>query len=271
MNHRNIQSRRVAARLTTPTACLALLFLGAVPLRAEAPEARALLEKAIAFHGGRAALQAMPHWKASGTYEGGGRLVGRAMDAVYYERADGALRTEVAFEFRGSTRTTVTMYDGTMCKRRSRSTWDDIPLDENRERAAHRLPFLLQALSLDPVVAGEGEEAGAAVWRVEVRDGRGKAVLSLAKDDGRLVALEFPGTEAEGMGTKKDVVRKFVYHGFEKAGAVQVPADIEMFMDGVFDGRLRFERIEVIKEWDDAWLQLPDPRRRFIPGEELAF
>ena len=168
--------RSMKSRFAPTTWGLALLVLTAVPLRAQAPEPRALLERAVAFHGGRTALQNLPHLKSSGTFEGGGRLTGRAMDAVYYERADGALRSEVAFEFRGRSGTAVTMFDDGMCKRRSRSTWDDIPADEYRERAAHRLPFLLQALSLDPVLAGEGEEAGTAVWRVEVPDGTRQGV-----------------------------------------------------------------------------------------------
>ena len=248
-----------------------IAILGAGAVHAASPDARALVEKGIAFHGGRAALESMPHLKSVGTYEGGGRMAGRTVDATFYDRADGALRSEIVFEFRGRKTLAVTMYDGTMCKRRFRSTWDDIPLDENRERAAHRLPFLLAALERNPVTAGDGIEAGTDVWRVEVPDGRGNAVLSFAKDDGRLVALEYPGTEAEGLGTKKDVVRKLVYHGFRDVGGLRVPVDTEMFKDGVFNGRVRIDTVEVIAAWDDGWLQVPDPRRRFIPGEELAF
>jgi len=263
--------RHAVSRWAIVVVCAAVPLLEASGLRAQTPEARVLLEKAIAYHGGRAALESMPHLKSTGTLEGAGRMAGRTVDAVFYDRADGALRSEITFEFRGRKTTAVTMYDGTMCKRRFRSTWDDIPLDENRERAAHRLPFLLVALERNPVMAGEGTEAGADVWRVEVPDGRGKAVLSLAKDDGRLVALEYPGTEAEGMGTKKEVVRKLVYHGFRDVGGLHAPVDTEMFKDGVFDGRVRIDTVEIIATWDDGWLQVPDPRRRFIPGEELAF
>jgi hypothetical protein len=54
-------------------------------------------------------------------------------------------------------------------------------------------------------------------------------------------------------------------------GAVKLASDIEMVKDGTFDGRLRFERIEAIADWDDGWLQVPDARRRFIPSDELAF
>lgn len=269
MKRQSLRSRNGSHAVIVVVSAVALLSTSA--LRAQTPDARGLVEKAITFHGGRAALASMPHFKATGTYEGGGRMAGRTVDALYYERADGGLRAEVTFEFRGRKVTAVTMYDGTMCKRRFRSTWDDIPLDENRERAAHRLPFLLAASTRDPVVAGEGTEAGTDVWRVEVPDGRGKAVLSLARDDGRLVALEYPGTEAEGMGTKKEVTRKLVYHGFRTVGGVQMPSDTELFKDGVFEGRVRIDTFEVIDTWDDGWLQVPDPRRRFIPGEELAF
>ncbi len=163
------------------------------------------------------------------------------------------------------------MYDGKMCKRRFRSTWDDIPLDEYRERAEHRMPFLVEALARGPVLAGDGSEAGTDVWRIEVPDGRAKAVLSLAKGDGRLVALEYPGTEAEGMGTKKEIVRKLVYRDFRDVNGVKIPTDIERFKDGIFDGRERFAKVAIVDEWDESWLQVPDPRRRFIPGEELAF
>ncbi len=249
-----------------------LLFVAFAPSApAQTPDAGKLLETAIAFHGGREALAALPHLELTGTVENRSAQGNRTVDAVYYERADGGLRSEVTMEFRGRKVTSVTMYDGKMCKRRFRSTWDDIPLDEYRERAAHRLPFLLEALARGPVVAGEGTEVGTDVWRIEVPDGRAKAVLSLAKDDGRLVALEYPGTEAEGMGTKKEIVRKLVFRELHDVNGIKIPADIERFEDGIFDGRERFTNVAILDEWDESWLQVPDPRRRFIPGEELAF
>ena len=239
---------------------------------AQTPDPKDLLEKAIAFHGGKEALASLPHVKGTGTIEMPGRSAGRARDLVVYERGDGGRRMEVVYEIRGRQVTAIEIYDGKMCKQRFGSNWDELPLDENRERAAHRVNLLLQAIDRAPSLSGEGTEAGAAVWQVAIDDGpRGKAVLSLAKDDGRLVAMEYPGTEAEGMGTKKDVTRKIVFHAFQPVGAVKLPSDIEMVKDGTFDGRMRFERMEAIKDWDDGWLQVPDPRRRFIPTEELAF
>ena len=239
---------------------------------AQSPDPKALLEKAIAFHGGKAALAALPDVKQTGTIETPGRSAGRARDFVAYERGDGGRRTEVTFEFRGRQVTAIEIYDGKMCKQRFGSGWDELPLDENRERAAHRLDLLLRALDRAPSLTGEGTEAGAPVWQVAIDDGpRGKATLSLAKDDGRLVAIEYPGTEAEGMGTKKEVTRKVVYHAFQPVGAVKLPSDIEMVKDGTFDGRMRFERMEAVPDWDDGWLQVPDSRRRFIPSDELAY
>jgi hypothetical protein len=254
-----------------PAAFLVVLAAsGAV--RAQAPDAGALLEKSIAFHGGQAALASLPDVKATGTIETPGRSAGRSRDLVAYERGNGGRRTEVTFEFRGRQVTAIEIYDGKMCKQRFGSGWDELPLDENRERAAHRVDLLLRARDLAPVLAGEGTEAGAPVWQVAVDDGpRGKATLSLAKDDGRLVAIEYPGTEAQGMGTKKEVTRKVVYHAFQSVGGLKLPSDIEMVKDGTFDGRMRFERMETIAAWDDGWLQVPDARRRFIPGDELAF
>ena len=239
---------------------------------AQSPDPKALLEKSIAFHGGKAALASLPDVKETGTIETPGRSAGRARDFVAYERGDGGRRTEVTFEFRGRQVTAIEIYDGKMCKQRFGSGWDELPLDENRERAAHRLDLLLRALDRAPSLTGEGTEAGAPVWQVAIDDGpRGKATLSLAKDDGRLVAIEYPGTEAAGMGTKKDVTRKVVYHAFQPVGAVKLPSDIEMVKDGTFDGRMRFERMEAVPDWDDGWLQVPDARRRFIPPDELAF
>ena len=239
---------------------------------AQSPDPKQLLEKAIAFHGGKAGLAALPDVKQTGTIETPGRSAGRARDLVAYERGDGGRRTEVTFEFRGRQVTAIEIYDGKMCKQRFGSGWDELPLDENRERAAHRVDLLVRALDRAPALSGAGTEAGAPVWQVAIDDGpRGKATLSLAKDDGRLVAIEYPGTEAEGMGTKKEVTRKVVYHAFQPVGAVQLPSDIEMVKDGTFDGRMRFERIEAIADWDDGWLQVPDARRRFIPSDELAY
>jgi len=238
----------------------------------QAPDPKALLEKAIAFHGGKEALASLPDVKETGTIEVPGRMAGRARDLVVYDRGDGGRRTEISFEFRGRQVTAIEIYDGKMCKQRFGSGWDELPLDENRERAAHRVDLLLRALDRAPSLAGEGTEAGAAVWLVAIDDGpRGKAVLSLAKDDGRLVAIEYPGTEAAGMGTKKDVTRKVVYHAFQPVGAVKLPSDIEMVQDGTFDGRMRYEKMEAVRDWDDGWLQVPDARRRFIPPDELAF
>ncbi|HEX5042034.1 MAG TPA: hypothetical protein VFV75_03960 [Candidatus Polarisedimenticolaceae bacterium] len=255
--------RAVAALVVTLVSSVAL---------AQSPDPKVLLEKAIAFHGGKDALASLPDVKQTGTIETAGRSAGRARDFAAYERGDGGRRTEVTFDFRGRQVTAIEIYDGKMCKQRFGSGWDELPLDENRERAAHRIDLLLRALDRAPSLAGDGIEAGVPVWQVSIDDGpRGKATLSLAKDDGRLVAIEYPGTEAEGMGTKKEVRRKVVHHGFQQVGALKLPSDIEMVKDGTFDGRLRFERIEAIADWDDGWLQVPDPRRRFIPSDELAF
>jgi hypothetical protein len=251
---------------------LLALLAGAAACAAEGPDPRALLAQAIDFHGGREALASLPHVKATGTIELPGRQAGRARDLVVYERADGGRRTEMTFDFRGRQITAIEIYDGKMCKRRFGSGWDDLPLDENRERVAHRIDLLLHALEHAPALAGEGNELGIPVWRVEAEDGpRGKMVLSLAKDDARLLAIEYPGTEAEGMGTKTQVTRRIVHHAFLRVGAVQLPSDVEMLKDGTFDGRTRFERLEALPRWDEDWLRVPDPRRRFIPPDELAY
>jgi len=235
------------------------------------PDARALIESSIDRHGGRAALEEMADFKAVGSLEPGGRWAGRTLDAVVYERADGGRRTEISFEFRGRKGTSIEIYDGTMCRRRFSTTWDDLPLDENRERAEHRVSLLLPALDRSPEVTGEGMEAGAEVWTVELPGDEGRTTLYLAKDDARLVAVEYPGTDAAGMGTKEEVVRKVVHHDFRQVGGVVLPVDIEIFKDGSLEGRWRYETIEQIAEWDDGWLRVPDPRRRFIPPEELAY
>jgi len=248
---------------------VAALALGVAPA-AEVPDASALLERAIEFHGGREALASLPDVKAVGIYEPGGWLAGRTLDAVVYDKADGSRRVEVDFEFGGRKGTWVEIYDGATCKRRSRGTWDDIPVDQNRERAAHRLPILLEVLGRSPEVAGEGNEAGSAVWLVTFPDGRDRAVLSLAKQDGHVVAIEYPGTSAQGMGTEKEVRRKLVFRAFRETGGVMLPTDIEVLEDGSFNERWRFERLETIRDWDDEWLRIPDPRRRFIPSEEQA-
>ncbi len=249
---------------------LACVLLAASPEPAASADPAALLEMAIAVHGGRSALASLPHFKGTGTYEPGGRFAGRSLDVVVYERGDGGRRTEVTFEFRGRKGTSIEIYDGKMCKRKFGSTWDDLPPDENRERAAHRVSILLDALERGPKAAGEGSEAGAEVYRIEIPDGRGTATLSIAKDDARLVAIEYPATDAEGMGTKEEVVRKIVHHAFERVGGARLPTDLEVLKDGSLEGRMRFETVHEIREWDDEWLRVPDPRRRFIPPEELA-
>ncbi len=85
---------------------------------AQSPDPKALLEKSIAFHGGKAALASLPDVKETGTIETPGRSAGRARDFVAYERGDGGRRTEVTFEFRGRQVTAIEIYDGKMCKQR---------------------------------------------------------------------------------------------------------------------------------------------------------
>jgi hypothetical protein len=251
---------------------LLLVLMGGVLVATEGPDPRSLLEQSITFHGGKAALQSLPHVKGTGTIELAGRTAGRARDYVEYQRADGGRRSETSFEFRGRQITAVEIYDGKMCKRSTGGGWDDLPLDENRERAAHRIDLLLRALSASPTLAGEADELGVAAWRVAMDDGAGgKAVLSLAKDDARLLAIEYPATEAEGMGTKKAVTRKVLHHALLRVGNVQLPSDVEVLRDGSFESRMRFERLEPLPRWEEDWLRVPDPRRRFIPSEELAY
>lgn len=249
---------------------LALALAPAALFAADAPPPKELIEKAIAVHGGRAALAALPSTESRGSYESNRRGTTRVWPVVWYERTDGAYRTELSIDFRGRKVTMIELYDGKVCKRRFGTSWDDMPLDEARERATHRLGFLAEAAGRNPVGAGEGTEGGVDVWRVEVPDGRGTATLSFSKEDGHLVALEYPGTEAEGMGTKKEVLRKLVFRDLRKVGPLVLPFDVERTTDGKPDGRLRFESIVPLRDFDEAWLKVPDPRRRFIPSDELA-
>lgn len=259
--------KRFAAMLVLVTATVATVGAGMPTLAADPVK---LIERAIETHGGAATLRSLPSFKATGRLEPGGRATGRSYDATIYERSDGARRSEVVFDFRGRKVTSVEVYDGRVCKRRTSSGWDDLPRDEQLERVAHRIDFLLAALERAPTLEGEASEGGVTVWRVSVPDGRGRALLSLAVDDGRLVALEYPGTEAEGMGVKKEVVWKIFYHAFETVAGALLPTDIEIFKDGSFDSRWRFDRVEAVATWNEEWLEFTGSGRRFIPTEELA-
>lgn len=255
----------------------ALLFVAAAALvslqtsATDPPSASDLIDEAIKAHGGREALSSYPHLEMTGSYESFGRGAGRRSDLVYRERADGAYRREITFDFRGRQTTPIEFYDGEVVKRRFFRGWDDLPTDEAAEGAAHRLTWLL---TLDPTearVEGQGTEADQSVWSVSVPDGRDHAVLHLAQDNGRLVSLEYPGTSAEGMGTKEEVQRKLIYRDHRRVGALLLPFDIESSEDGQPEARLRFDTIELLEEFDPAWLRVPDPTRRFIPSEELVF
>jgi hypothetical protein len=260
-------------RTTTALLFVAAAVLTSLPASAtDPPSASDLIDGAIMAHGGRDALSAYPHLEMTGTYESFGRMAGRRSDMIYRERGDGAYRREITFEFRGRKVTPVEFYDREVVKRRFFRGWDDLPTDEAAEGVAHRLTWLL---TLDPTtearVEGEGTEADVAVWSVSVPDGRDRALLHLARDDGRLVALEYPGTSAEGMGTKEEVQRKLIYRDHRLVGALLLPFDIETSEDGQPEARLRFDTIELLGDFDPAWLRVPDPTRRFIPSEELAF
>jgi hypothetical protein len=237
----------------------------------DAPDAGKLVDRSIAFHGGRAALEDWPSVALDGSYEMSGRMAGRSVEISRKVRGDGAYLQEVTFEFRGRKVTMTEIFDHAIRKRRFRVGWDDLPLDEPAEEAAHAHPFLLEVADRDPVLAGDGSEADVPVWYVEVQDGRGTARLGLAKDDARLVSVEFPGVEAEGMGTREDVVKKVLYRDYRPLGDVQYPYDQEYFTDGTPDGRLRIEEAELLAEFDETWLEIPDPTDRFIPSEELVF
>jgi len=257
--------------MSTRTTML-LLALAWLPVSAgEPPAPGALLERAIAVHGGRAALAAWPDLELAGTYESLGRRAGRRSDLLLRERADGAYRREITLEFRGREIRAVQFYDGQAVKRRFSSAWDDLPLDESVEQAAHRLPYLLGLEAADARFDGEAVEADVPVWLLSFPDGRDRATLALAQDDGRLVALEYPGTSASGMGTKEDVRRKVVYRDHREVGALLLPFDVETLEDGQPVSRVRYETIEPLASWDPDWLRVPDPTRRFIPSEELAF
>lgn len=253
----------------TAASLLAVALLGTAAA-AEPPTAKGLLERAIEVHGGRGALAPWPSLESRGVYESTGRGGGRTSPFSLWERGDGAYRMEVTFEFRGRKVTMIELYDTTIHKRKFGTGWDDLPLDEAKERAAHRLDLLLAALDRSPKVVGEEAEDGVDCWKVSFPDGRGSATLWLAKDDGRLVAMEYPAVDAGGMGTKEEVVRRLVFRDLRRVGKLLLPFDVEWTKDGKPDGRFRAEVILPIAAWDDGWLALPDPRRRFIPPDELA-
>jgi hypothetical protein len=261
----------VTRRATLPFGLAVLALAVGTARPTDVPSADDLILRAIAVHGGRDALATYPSLEMRGTYESFGRGAGRRSDLVCRERADGAYRREITFEFRGRKITPIELYDGEVVKRRFFRGWDDLPVDEAAESAAHRLTWLL---TLDPAearVEGQATEADVAVWSVSVPDGRDRAVLHLAQDDGRLVALDYPGTSAEGMGTKEAIRRKLVYRDYRNVDGLLLPFDVESFEDGQPDTRLRYDTVVVLEKFDPAWLRAPDPTRRFIPSEELAF
>ena len=73
------------------------------------------------------------------------------------------------------------------------------------------------------------------------------------------------------MGTKEEVQRKVVHRDYRKVGALLLPFDVETIEDGKPVSRMRYETIETLESFDPAWLRIPDPTRRYIPSEELAF
>ena len=250
---------------------VALTLLGSSSVAAaEPPSAKRLLEAAIEAHGGVSALEDFPHLEMEGTVENP-RRPGRRTPVVLRERSDGAYRREITFERRGRKFTPVTFYDGKVVKRRFRTTWDDLPTVEAEEGAAHRLPFLLGVSAADARVEGAGHEGDVDTWRVSVPDGRDRTVLHFAQEGGHVVALEYPGTSAGGMGTKEDVVRKHVYRDFRSVGDVLLPFDVETSEKGSPVSRARHESVRVLDAFDEEWIRVPDPSRRFIPSQELAF
>jgi len=250
---------------------LALAVLASSSRAQDAPAPRDLVQRAIEAHGGAAALKSYPDLEMKGTSESFGRRAGRRSDIVYRERGDGAYRREMTLEFRGRKFTPVEFYDGEVRKRRFTRGWDDLPVDEAVEGARHRLTLLLDLDTAAAEALGAGTEGDRAVWRVGVPDGDGQAVLSFDQQEGYLVAIEYPGTSAAGMGTKEDVDRKVIHADFRPAGPLVLPFDVATFEDGSPVGHLRFESVEVLESFDPAWLRVPDPTRRFIPSEELAF
>jgi len=262
---------RSVSALVALVVLVALATLAPPAARAQEPDAAELLRRSIDYHGGRAALEAWPNLELDGSYEMSGRMAGRSVDMMMKVRDDGAYRQEITFEFRGRKLTMTEIFDHAIRKRRFRVGWDDLPLDEPAEEAAHTHPFLLEAADRGPELAGDGSEADVEVWYVEVEDGRARARLGLAKDDARLVSMEFPGVEAEGLGTREEVTKKMVYRDYRALGEVRYPYDQEYMTDGTPDGRLRIEEASVLAAFDDGWLTIPDPTDRFIPSEELVF
>ena len=235
------------------------------------PSAEDLVRGAIEAHGGSSAIEGYPDLEMTGTAESFRGGSGRRYDIVYRERADGGYRREMTLEFRSRKWTPVEFYDGEIRKRRYSRGWDDLPIDEPAEGAAHRLPMLLSLDLGEAEVAGAATESDRAVWQIRIPDGRDTAVLSFDRESGLLVAIEYPGTSAAGMGTKEEVQRKLVFLDHRPVGDLMLPYEIVTYEDGGQTGHLRFETIEILEMFDPMWVRVPDPTRRFIPSEELAF
>jgi hypothetical protein len=237
----------------------------------DAPAAAELLRRAIEAHGGAAALGSLPHLELTGTVESFGRRAGAQSDLLARERADGAYRREVVVDFRGRKTTMIEFYDGETRKRRFRTSWDDLPTVEADEAKAHRLNFLLTIDAAAATVDGAGLEGDRRVWLLSVPDGRGRAVLALDQESGLLLSLAYPGTSAAGMGTKEDVQRKLEFRDHRPVGDLLLPFDVATLEDGSATARVRYATIVRLDAFDPAWLTVPDPTRRFVPPEELAF
>ena len=71
--------------------------------------------------------------------------------------------------------------------------------------------------------------------------------------------------------TKEEVQRRLLFSDYREVGDLLLPFDVATFEDGSTTAHMRYESIMVLDAFDPAWVRVPDPTRRFIPSEELAF
>ena len=200
-----------------------------------AQDPAALIDEALAAHGGEAALGqwANQHVSGSMTFNFGTGSISGTMEM--YVREATMIRNEAMMEFGGSKQQFASACTGKSAWQQMGSRVYDLPPDDFVTSLRHQPNILLRAAAegAELSYAGALELDGEPVEAIDFKEEAGTTRILLDKENGWVRALEYKAMSNQGMGQKEEVFFKTVWSDYREVGGVPFPHTTKDYRDGV--------------------------------------
>jgi len=231
-------------------------------------DARALIQKAIEAHGGRALLEAPPTHILRGDATSIFRSREFPGSGTVYIEGD-KLRSERTFTMRGRERDFIQTWDGSEAWSESFGRRSERPPEPSSVEVAHRPErALLTALTADVELSDQGDDGNVVI---ELTIGAGPAKIGFDAESGFVAFVEYSYPHQSGLDETEMKIRRDTYDRWDlSSDGFAIARARSTSLDGVESSRFDVESYEIVEDIDDELFRLELDPKPPVASDELA-